>query len=74
VVEGTYSNSTVEVPFRVFSPENLIGPFVIAAGLASPQLIVGLAIMAAATFGIIAGLYAMKRSERGSSRRKLLEE
>ncbi|MCK4279125.1 MAG: hypothetical protein KAW94_00970 [Candidatus Thorarchaeota archaeon] len=74
VVEGTYSNSTVEVSFRVFSPENLIGPFVIAAGLASPQLIVGLAIMAAATLSIIAGLYAMKRSERGSSRKKLLEE
>jgi hypothetical protein len=74
VVEGTYSNSTVEVPFQVFSPENLVGPFVIAAGLASPQLIVGLVIIAVATLGIIAGYYAMNRSGRGSSRRKLLEE
>ena len=74
VVEGTYSNSTVEVPFQVSSPENFVGPFAIAAGLASPQLIVGLVIIAAGTLCIIAGFYAMKRSERGSSRRKLLEE
>ncbi len=73
-VEGTYSNSTVEVPFQVSSPENFIGPFVIAAGLASPQLIVGLVIIAAATLCIIAGAYATKCPGRGSSRRKLLEE
>ncbi len=73
-VEGTYSNSTVEVPFQVSSPENFVGPFVIAAGLASPQLIVGLVIIAAATLCIIAGAYATKCPGRGSSRRKLLEE
>jgi len=74
LVEGTYSNSTVEVPFQVSSPENFVGPFAIAAGLASPQLIVGLVIIAAATLSIIAGFHAMRRSGRGSSRRKLLEE
>jgi len=74
VVKGTYSNSTVEVPFQVSSPENFIGPFVIAAGLASPQLVVGLVIIAAATLCIIAGAYATKCPGRGSSRRKLLEE
>jgi hypothetical protein len=74
VVEGTYSNSTVEVPFQVSSPENLVGPFAIAAGVASPQLVVGLVIIAAATLCIIAGFYATKCPGRGSSRRKLLEE
>jgi len=74
VVEGTYSNSTVEVPFQASSPENLVGPFAIAAGLASPQLIVGLVIIAAATLCIIAGSYATKCPRRGASRRKLLEE
>jgi len=74
VVEGTYSNSTVEVPFQVSSPDNFVGPFAIAAGLASPQLLVGLVIIAAATLCIIAGFYAMRRSGRRFSRRKLLEE
>jgi hypothetical protein len=73
-VEGIYSNSTDYIHFQIVSNESFIGPFLILASLATPQVFVGLVIGVAASVVIIAGLIAVKRNRSTSKRRRLLSD
>ena len=73
-VEGIYSNSTDYIHFQIVSNESFIGPFLILASLATPQVFVGLTVGVIASVVIIAGLIAVKRNRSTSKRRRLLSD
>ena len=74
LVEGDYSNSTHWIHYQIESNESFIGPLVILASLATPQVFVGLFIGVVASAVIIAGLIAVKRNRSTLKRRRLLSD
>ncbi|MDF1541293.1 MAG: hypothetical protein P1Q69_20515 [Candidatus Thorarchaeota archaeon] len=74
LVNGAYSNVTARHVFQALSAENLVGPFAIATGIASPQAWVGLIVIGISTIVMIAGVYGVKMSRTRSRRKTLLDE
>jgi hypothetical protein len=73
-VQGTYSNFTYQKQYLVATNESFIGPFLILASLATPQVYVGLLIGIVASVVIVAGMIAVKRNRSISKRRRLLTD
>ncbi len=73
-VQGVYSNTTIQREFLIASNESFIGPFLILASLATPQVYVGLLIGIFASAVIIMGIVVVKRNRSLSKRRRLLTD
>ena len=74
LVTGVYSNITDQHFFQALSPENLVGPFIIYVGIASPIAYVGLIVIGLAGIIFIAGVYGVKKSRKRTRRKSLLDE
>jgi len=73
-VSGDYTNGTDVIHFLSTSSENLIGPFVISVGAASPLFIVGLAMMGLFSAVMVLGVLAVKKSQGLAHQKRRLDE
>lgn len=74
LIAGSYYNSTELHYFEAASPDNLIGPFSISASLVTPQVWVGIIVLAGAFAFFACGAYGVKTSRSPKKNSKLLED
>ncbi len=74
LIAGSYLNGTALHYFEAASPEDLIGPFSISASIATPQVWVGIIVLAGAFAFFACAAYGVKKSRSQKKKTKLLEE
>ncbi|MHA2118703.1 MAG: hypothetical protein ACW98J_07275 [Candidatus Thorarchaeota archaeon] len=73
-VIGQYGNATDTFSYEAHSPEDLLGPFSISYSPATPQFLIGVAMIIVFTLVIVLGMRVFSQSRKKPTREALLKE